>query len=310
MRGLLAVFVLLIVTGAALAWGAWASRPADAPRALKQRLADSELRAAALAADHRSLGDRLAAAQERGSLADQAREQIRNDSERAFTGFRAQLAEAQRLTLELRGHLEAERQARLAAERAAVEGRQSGERRLTDVQTDAERRVAQAREETERARREAEATVTVMRAELASREQLRRTEEARAAAPSAGTAVEIATAMGTQGRVQLAGVVFGSNSAELAAPARAALDQAAQYLKANPGVGVHIVGHTDSRGDAAANLALSERRASAVARDLVGRHGIDPRRLAWSGAGDRWPVADNAEDAGRALNRRVEMLLR
>jgi len=69
---------------------------------------------------------------------------------------------------------------------------------------------------------------------------------------------------------------------------------------------VDVVGHTDSTGSAAHNQDLSERRALSVAQYLNGR-GIDGRRLAVIGQGMGKPVATNATEAGRALNRRVEI---
>ena len=67
-------------------------------------------------------------------------------------------------------------------------------------------------------------------------------------------------------------------------------------------------GHTDSQGTDASNQALSERRASAVARYFM-QEGIVEARLETIGFGEMQPVADNATSAGRALNRRVEISL-
>jgi outer membrane protein OmpA-like peptidoglycan-associated protein len=68
---------------------------------------------------------------------------------------------------------------------------------------------------------------------------------------------------------------------------------------------LEIAGHTDDRGDAAINLKLSQRRADAVARQLV-RHGVDPDQLQAVGYGETQPLADNRSDAGRKSNRRIE----
>jgi outer membrane protein OmpA-like peptidoglycan-associated protein len=69
---------------------------------------------------------------------------------------------------------------------------------------------------------------------------------------------------------------------------------------------VDIVGHTDSTGTRAYNMQLSQQRATAVSRVLA-QFGVDPRRFFVEGRGPDNPVADNATEAGRALNRRVEI---
>jgi outer membrane protein OmpA-like peptidoglycan-associated protein len=72
---------------------------------------------------------------------------------------------------------------------------------------------------------------------------------------------------------------------------------------------VHVIGHTDSTGTVEGNVALSKRRAEAVAAEFVAR-GVDGRYVLPDGRGPFEPVASNATDAGRAKNRRVEVYLR
>jgi OmpA-OmpF porin, OOP family len=69
-----------------------------------------------------------------------------------------------------------------------------------------------------------------------------------------------------------------------------------------------VAGHTDSVGDADYNKKLSERRAAAVRQYLIDHFGIDPKRLVARGGGESYPVADNGTEAGRAENRRVEII--
>jgi len=69
---------------------------------------------------------------------------------------------------------------------------------------------------------------------------------------------------------------------------------------------VDIVGHTDSTGTRAYNMQLSQQRATAVSRVLA-QFGVDPRRFFVEGRGPDNPVAENTTEAGRALNRRVEI---
>ena len=71
---------------------------------------------------------------------------------------------------------------------------------------------------------------------------------------------------------------------------------------------VLIFGHTDNVGDAASNQDLSSRRAIAVARVLVDA-GVQPRRILVAGFGEYRPIADNDTESGRALNRRVELIV-
>jgi outer membrane protein OmpA-like peptidoglycan-associated protein len=70
------------------------------------------------------------------------------------------------------------------------------------------------------------------------------------------------------------------------------------------------VGHTDSVGSLEANLALSRARAEAVVTALQARFGVAAGRAVPAGVGPLAPVASNATDAGRALNRRVEVVAR
>lgn len=66
-----------------------------------------------------------------------------------------------------------------------------------------------------------------------------------------------------------------------------------------------IAGHTDSAGDAVVNQKLSQRRAEAVRKHLV-QSGVSPERLKATGYGETQPVADNASESGRRINRRIE----
>ncbi len=106
--------------------------------------------------------------------------------------------------------------------------------------------------------------------------------------------------------VRLKYVNFETASANLTALSRYELDNAAEVLQGNPSVVVELGGHTDSAGDADANLDLSRRRANAVLTYLSGK-GIDTNRLVARGYGDLNPIDDNGTEEGRANNRRTEL---
>lgn len=106
----------------------------------------------------------------------------------------------------------------------------------------------------------------------------------------------------------LAGDAFASGAATLTEGARATVAAVGAYLQALPGSRVRVEGHTDSQGAAAANQALSERRAGAV-RDALRAAGVEAGRIEVAGLGASRPLADNATAAGRARNRRVELVI-
>jgi OOP family OmpA-OmpF porin len=102
-------------------------------------------------------------------------------------------------------------------------------------------------------------------------------------------------------------VVFATGSAELSDAARASLDKVVEAMARYPLPAVEISGHTDDRGDAGANQALSEERAAAVEAYLISQ-GVDAERLASRGAGESEPVASNDTAEGRGENRRVQLI--
>jgi OOP family OmpA-OmpF porin len=111
---------------------------------------------------------------------------------------------------------------------------------------------------------------------------------------------------GCQIIISLEGVNFRTNSDQLQDGAEAALDDDVLRLEANPGLRVEVAGHTDSTGDAAYNMDLSQRRAATVELYLESK-GIAKDRITSRGYGQEQPIADNNTKEGRAANRRVEL---
>lgn len=122
------------------------------------------------------------------------------------------------------------------------------------------------------------------------------------------TAEQIAKDLDQSGRVALYGIYFDFNKANLQPQSRPTLDEIGRFLRDNPNEAVHVVGHTDNVGGVDFNQKLSYARAVAVAKDLVGTYGINPARIRPAGVGLLAPVASNADEEGRAKNRRVELL--
>lgn len=103
-------------------------------------------------------------------------------------------------------------------------------------------------------------------------------------------------------------ITFTPGSAEIAAAAQSVLGALADVLSDCPSLAVEIGGHTDSQGSEGGNQALSQARAEAVLIALQGR-GVDTGAMTARGYGETRPIADNATDAGREANRRIEFTL-
>ena len=106
-----------------------------------------------------------------------------------------------------------------------------------------------------------------------------------------------------------ANVLFKFDSADLQAEAMAQLGEIVQAMKQQPTLGVDVVGHADSRGTEAYNLALSQRRAEVVS-DYLSASGVAAARISASWRGESEPAFPNTTEEFRALNRRVEVTVR
>ncbi|MDR0780479.1 MAG: OmpA family protein [Pseudomonadales bacterium] len=122
------------------------------------------------------------------------------------------------------------------------------------------------------------------------------------------TADEMSQSMSASGKVALYGILFDTNQSAIKPESRPALDEIAKFLEANPNQKIYVIGHTDNVGGFDSNMQLSQARAAAVVAELGKTYGIAANRMKGAGAGLMAPVASNADEAGRAKNRRVELL--
>ena len=115
--------------------------------------------------------------------------------------------------------------------------------------------------------------------------------------------------LAAEGRVTLTGLFFDTGKTELKPESKAQLDAMAELLKSQPALKAWIVGHTDNVGGFEANEKLSLARAQAVVAALTAApYKVDGKRLAAKGLASLAPLAGNGDDAGRARNRRVELV--
>ncbi len=252
----------------------------------ERRAAEAEARAAA---DRRVTEDRLAAQ----DAAAREREQARLDLEARLAAERSAAdsdaaarsqAERDKAAAELektRADLDASRQAAEDARKSAEAERQKLE---------AERR-AQADHTSEIARLQAEQTRT--------QEELRKTLSQLASVREEARGL-IVTLPGN--------IYFDVNKSDVKPAMRARLTEIARALATVPNQRVLVEGHTDSDGSSEYNLQLSRLRAQSVRSALV-EGGVSPDRIEAQGYGETRPVATNGTAAGKAQNRRVELVL-
>ena len=102
-------------------------------------------------------------------------------------------------------------------------------------------------------------------------------------------------------------ILFETGKATLKPESMEEIQKVADYMKKNPTARFEVQGHTDNQGSDKINDPLSQQRAEAVVKALEGL-GCDPFNMRAVGKGSHEPVADNATEAGRAKNRRVEFI--
>lgn len=220
---------------------------------------------------------------------------------------RKELEEVQQKTAELEAMRQREfQEGRLKEEkRIAEREREAGHAKLMEAQLGAQR----AKETLEiRAKEEKFAVekekMAVMQAKLQALEQ------EKAMLIAAGKIPKVTAEAGDKKIIMTILVIDLFTSASDLTPAgKKILDGVGDFLKSYPDSKVLTRGHTDSAGKAAANQALSEKRAQEVREYLVAYRNVSPGRVTAEGVGSAQPVATNASAAGRALNRRVELIV-
>jgi len=108
--------------------------------------------------------------------------------------------------------------------------------------------------------------------------------------------------------VTLGDVLFATGQVQLVEGGLASLAEVVDLLQTEPEKKIRVEGHTDSRGDAEANLQLSDQRANAVMEALISL-GVAADRVTALGMGEDFPIASNEDEEGRAQNRRVDVIL-
>lgn len=118
----------------------------------------------------------------------------------------------------------------------------------------------------------------------------------------------MAKGIASDGHVALYGILFDTDKTDIKPESAATIAEIAKFLTQEAGVKLYVVGHTDNVGVYDDNMGLSQRRAAAVVTELTTKHGIPAARLKPAGSGPLAPVAPNETEAGRAKNRRVELV--
>ena len=122
-------------------------------------------------------------------------------------------------------------------------------------------------------------------------------------------AADITDSLAKTGRIAIYGVYFDTDKSDLKPESKDALAEMAKAIQgAGAGKKFLIVGHTDNQGEFGYNLSLSTRRAKAVVEALARDYGLQPSSVISVGVGMAAPVAPNIDEAGRAKNRRVEIV--
>ena len=220
---------------------------------------------------------------------------------------RKELAEAERKTAELEAIKQREvREGRLKDEkRIAEREKETSQAKLMEVQVGAQRA-----KETQEIRAKEEKFAAEKEKLAVMQTKLQALEQEKAMLIAAGKIPKVTAEAGDKKIIMtILTIDLFTSASELTPAGKKILDGVGDFLKSYPNSKVLTRGHTDSTGKAAANQALSEKRAQKVREYLVAYQNVSPGRVTAEGVGSAQPVATNASAAGRALNRRVELIV-
>lgn len=229
-------------------------------------------------------------------------EDLRNDRERLQLQARAARAER-----------EAERRAEERARAEADRERAEADRRRAEAERE-QAEAARLAEQAERLRAQEAAREADMQREMAERRAMELEEETRRMREEAERLqrqiAELEARPTDRGLVLTLGsdVLFDFDRYELRSGAARTVERIADFLNEYEDRQVLVEGFTDSTGSREYNMGLSERRANSVRLALIER-GVDEDRIRIRGYGPDFPVASNDNEAGRQLNRRVEVII-
>lgn len=223
-----------------------------------------------------------------------ARQAVQRAEDARLVTLRKQAAERERDMMLARQ--KAETQAQESAQQAQAAALQAAQAQAAQAQADAERAKAEAA--AARAQAEAQAANKSAESATAARERLR-----------AQLNSVLATSETARGLiVNMSDVLFDTGKYTLKPATQISLAKVAGILQAYPGLKLQVEGYTDSTGSPEFNQKLSENRAGAV-RDFLVTQGVQLENIAATGYGMAKPVADNNTAQGRALNRRVQLVV-
>jgi outer membrane protein OmpA-like peptidoglycan-associated protein len=206
-------------------------------------------------------------------------------------------------------------EAKIAAQQQAAQSQQEAQEsqaQAANAQAQADAAAA-AQAQAEAAKAKADAEAASARTEAAEAHQQAETSQQEAAATREKLRAQLnavlATTESARGLIVNVGdVLFNTAKYSLKPPAQIALTKVATILQLYPGLRVQVEGYTDSVGGDAYNQKLSENRANAV-HDFLIQNGVPAANVTAVGYGKADPVADNSTAAGRALNRRVNLVV-
>lgn len=192
-------------------------------------------------------------------------------------------------------------QAALAAQQQQQQAQQQAEQAQAQAQAAAQQ-AQQAQADAEKARQQQQAAEQAAAAAAQQTEQMR--EKLRDQLNQVLQTQESARGL----IVNMSDVLFATNQYTLKPDAQIKLAKVSGILLTYPNIKVQVEGYTDNTGSQGYNLTLSQHRATAVQAFLIAQ-GVSPENITSQGYGEADPVADNSTSAGRAQNRRVEMVI-